>query len=106
MAANRKQVGGTHYKVVGEEHWDRVDKLDLDYFQGQITKYVERWREKNGVEDLEKARHFLEKYIELARTEGTTVNTRAAQAAFSRRAEQAERSQEMARKEVRAVRRK
>lgn len=65
MGANDRQVGGTHYKTGGEEHWDRVSRLGLDYFQGQITKYVERWRHKNGIQDLEKARHFLDKYIEL-----------------------------------------
>lgn len=64
-AANERQVGGTHYKVGGEEHWDRVHRLELDYFQGQITKYVERWKLKNGIQDLQKARHFLDKYIEL-----------------------------------------
>lgn len=63
--ANDRQVGGTHYKTGGEEHWDRVQRLKLDYFQGQITKYVERWKLKNGVEDLKKARHFLDKYIEI-----------------------------------------
>lgn len=66
MSANDRQVGGDHYKTGGEEHWDRVARLRLDYFQGQITKYVERWKRKNGVEDLKKARHFLDKYIELA----------------------------------------
>lgn len=67
MAANERQVGGEHYKVGGEEHWDRVDRLGLDYFQGQITKYVERWKYKGGIQDLEKAAHFLEKYTELAK---------------------------------------
>lgn len=77
MGANEKQVGGSHYKVGGEEHWDRVARLNLDYFQGQITKYVERWKDKNGVQDLEKAQHFLEKYIELAKTEHPVRNPRA-----------------------------
>jgi hypothetical protein len=63
--ANSRQVGGTHYKVGGEEHWDRVWRLELDYFQAQITKYIERWKSKGGIADLEKAKHFLEKYIEL-----------------------------------------
>lgn len=67
MRANDRQVGGEHYKVEGREHWDIVDEFDLDYFQGQITKYVMRWREKNGIEDLEKAEHFLQKYLEIAR---------------------------------------
>jgi hypothetical protein len=69
MGANERQIGGQHYKkeegVV--EHWDIVWQWNLDYFQGQITKYVMRWRDKGGVTDLEKARHFLDKYIELQR---------------------------------------
>lgn len=65
MGANERQVGGDHYKVGGEEHWDRVHRLHLDYFQAQITKYVERWKLKGGITDLEKALHVLEKYIEL-----------------------------------------
>lgn len=69
--ANERQVGGDHYKTGGEEHWDRVHRLKLDYFQGQITKYVERWKLKNGIQDLKKARHFLDKYIELAEQDGT-----------------------------------
>jgi hypothetical protein len=64
MSANERQVGGKHYGK-GFQHWDFVDAQNLDYFQGQITKYVCRWKDKNGVEDLEKAKHFLEKYIEL-----------------------------------------
>jgi hypothetical protein len=66
--ANDRQVGGLHYKGEGEEHWDRVQRLGLDYFQAQITKYVERCWRKNGLEDLEKAQHFLDKYIEIHRT--------------------------------------
>lgn len=66
--ANERQVGGTHYQTKsksGQEHWDVVHDFDLDYFQGQITKYVMRWRFKGGITDLEKAMHYLEKYIEL-----------------------------------------
>lgn len=66
--ANSRQVGGEHYKS-DIQHWDYVWENNLDYFQGQITKYVSRWRSKNGIQDLEKARHFLDKYIELVRGE-------------------------------------
>lgn len=76
MAANERQVGGGHYKTGGEEHWDRVHRLGLDYMQGQITKYVERWKSKNGVQDLEKAQHFLEKYIELAKNDALAAGPR------------------------------
>lgn len=66
MSANERQIGGTHYKKGGEEHWDRQWRLyGRGYFVGCITKYVERYHEKNGVQDLEKARHFIEKLIEL-----------------------------------------
>lgn len=63
--ANSRQVGGSHYGLKNFQHWDLVALFKLDYFQGQITKYVMRWKQKNGVQDLEKALHFLEKYIEL-----------------------------------------
>lgn len=66
MSANDKQVGGGHYKKGGEEHWDRQYRLfGPGYFVGCSTKYIERYREKNGKEDLLKAIHFLEKLIEL-----------------------------------------
>lgn len=63
--ANEHQVGGSHYaSPTGVQHWDVVVMLKLDYFQGQITKYTIRWRKKGGLDDLHKARHFLDKYIE------------------------------------------
>lgn len=65
--ANKTQVGGKHYSenAAALQHWDIVAQNQLDYFQGQITKYVMRWKLKNGLQDLLKAQHFLEKYIEL-----------------------------------------
>jgi hypothetical protein len=62
--ANKKQVGGGHYKT-GIEHWDMVTAFDLDYFQAQATKYLTRHRTKNGKQDLEKCGHFLEKLLEI-----------------------------------------
>jgi Protein of unknwon function (DUF3310) len=64
--ANEQQVGGSHYKGSTIEHWDLVVLLGLDYFQAQITRYLYRWRKKNGMEDLRKAQHYLTKYIEVA----------------------------------------
>lgn len=63
-SANSTQVGGSHYGLTDYQHWDMVIEFGLDYFQGQITKYVMRWNKKNGVQDLEKAKHFLQKYID------------------------------------------
>lgn len=64
--ANQRQIGGDHYRKKGViQHWDFAALREYDYFQGQITKYVDRWKNKNGIQDLEKAQHFLEKYIEI-----------------------------------------
>lgn len=67
--ANDRQVGGDHYRKsdADQQHWDYCWARKFDQFQYQITKYVERWRDKNGIADLEKAKHFLEKYIELVK---------------------------------------
>lgn len=61
---NQSQIGGDHYRKCAIQPWDYVIANELDYFQGSIIKYVTRWRDKNGVEDLKKAQHFLTKYIE------------------------------------------
>lgn len=65
-SANERQVGGEHY-ATSIQHWDFAAANHYDYFQGQITKYVDRWKRKNGIQDLEKAAHFLQKYIEVER---------------------------------------
>lgn len=66
--ANARQVGGDHYKTdgEGEEHWDRVARLGLNYYEAAATKYIERARKKNGLEDIKKAIHYLQKLEELA----------------------------------------
>lgn len=67
--ANKMQVGGTHYKT-DYEHWDWVienSELGAVYLVGVATKYVARWRKKGGVEDLDKALHYVNKLIESAK---------------------------------------
>lgn len=61
---SKTQVGGDHYKKCGIQPWDYTIANDLDYFQGSIVKYVTRWKDKGWTQDLHKARHFLDKYIE------------------------------------------
>lgn len=62
---NSQQVGGDHYRTKSIQPWDFIAANDLGFFEGNIVKYVSRWRTKNGVEDLKKARHYLDKLIEL-----------------------------------------
>lgn len=63
--ARDTQVGGDHYSKHKIQHWDIVQEYGLNYFEGAIVKYVLRHRDKNGVEDLKKARHTLDKLIEI-----------------------------------------
>ena len=63
--ANETQVGGEHYKTNNIQPWDAIHAWGLGFFSGNVVKYVARHREKNGVEDLKKARHYLDKLIEL-----------------------------------------
>lgn len=65
MNSNSKQVAGTHYKTDGLQHWDIIAGQNIGYLEGCCTKYLIRWRKKNGLQDLQKAEHFLEKLIEM-----------------------------------------
>lgn len=80
--ANSRQVAGDHYRS-SIQHWDFVAANNLDYFQGQVTKYVARWKSKGGLQDLEKAHHFLQKYIELVKEGKYKPNERAGLPAVS-----------------------
>lgn len=63
--ANQTQIGGDHYKGRDLEHWDFiVDNFGISYLLANATKYISRWRNKNGVEDLKKARHYVQKLSE------------------------------------------
>ena len=65
VTPNETQVGGEHYKTNNIQPWDAIHAWGLGFFSGNVVKYVARHREKNGVEDLKKARHYLDKLIEL-----------------------------------------
>lgn len=66
--ANEIQIGGDHYKEKTIQPWDFIAANELGYFEGNIVKYVSRWKDKGGVNDLKKARHYLDKLIELSET--------------------------------------
>jgi hypothetical protein len=62
--ANDTQVAGNHYKQFKYETWDVILDWGLGYLDGNAVKYLSRWRHKNGIEDLKKARHYIDKLIE------------------------------------------
>lgn len=43
-----------------------LSNTGMDYLAGNATKYVSRWRKKDGIKDLEKALHYVDKLIENA----------------------------------------
>lgn len=65
MAANKKQVGGDHYLNQKIQPWDIVVANKLNFFEGNALKYLLRWKQKDGVKDLLKAKHYIDKLIEL-----------------------------------------
>ena len=64
QSARDIQVGGQHYKNKAMQPWDIIDAWGLDFYAGNVLKYLLRAKYKNGVEDLKKARHYLDKLIE------------------------------------------
>jgi hypothetical protein len=64
-SALNKQVGGSHYRDKGIQPIIYIHANELGFCEGNVVKYVTRWRDKNGVADLKKAIHYLELLIEL-----------------------------------------
>lgn len=58
------QIGGNHYKTFEIQPIEFIHKNNLSFIQGNIIKYVCRYRDKNGIEDLKKARHYIDMLIE------------------------------------------
>lgn len=65
MSSLKQQIGGGHYKDLAIQPVEYIHKNHLGFIEGSCIKYLTRWRNKNGVEDLKKARHFLDLLIEM-----------------------------------------
>jgi hypothetical protein len=64
MTAKNEQIGGNHYKDMAIQPIEYILENGLGYCEGNVIKYVSRYKFKNGVEDLKKARHYLDILIE------------------------------------------
>lgn len=58
-----KQVGGDHYKRTKMQPWDIFSAYNLDPWSANVVKYILRFPHKAGVQDLEKAKHYIEYLI-------------------------------------------
>lgn len=68
-----KQVGGDHY-LAEYQHWDWVFDIAMGYLEACATKYVTRWRKKNGIQDLEKAKSYVLKLVSQCDSNRNPIN--------------------------------
>ncbi len=61
------QIGGNHYKDFAIQPLEFIHKNELSFAAGNIIKYVSRFDKKNGIEYLEKAKHYIDFMIEMYR---------------------------------------
>ena len=61
----KEQVGGDHYSKLAIQPVEYINKNNLTYLQGNVIKYITRYKDKNGLQDLQKAKHYVEMLIEL-----------------------------------------
>jgi hypothetical protein len=67
---NKEQVEHPSLYNQGKtEVWDYISQHNLDFFEGNVVKYVTRWSHKNGIQDLHKAKEYLDKYIKIQEEE-------------------------------------
>lgn len=75
MSAKDTQVGGDHYRDMPIQPAEFIHKNGLGFIAGCVVKYVCRYQSKNGRQDLEKARHYLDLLIEMEYPEPASGNT-------------------------------
>jgi hypothetical protein len=63
MALDDPVNSPTHYTQGEMEVITAIEGLGLDYHQGNVVKYVSRYRYKNGIEDLRKAKWYIDRLI-------------------------------------------
>ena len=57
------QVGGSHYSKYAIQPTEYIIKNNLNFCEGNVVKYITRWKDKGGVEDLRKAKHYIDLLI-------------------------------------------
>jgi len=73
MSANDQSP--IHYRQEAIQVWDFIIANEIPYMEGNIIKYICRWREKGGLEDLQKAKHYIEKLMETVKPTSTIADS-------------------------------
>ena len=73
MSALDKQIGGKHYKKFKIQPIQYITANNIPYIEGNIIKYISRWRDKGGIDDLDKVIHYVEllKEMEVGKSKRT-----------------------------------
>jgi len=64
MSVYKKQIGGSHYKDMKIQPAQFINQNNLPFAEGNAIKYICRHRNKGEVQDLEKAKHYIDMIIE------------------------------------------
>lgn len=59
-----------YYQRGSYQVWDFIVEHELGYLEGNVIKYIVRYKDKNGLEDLKKAQTYLDKLIEVQKHTG------------------------------------
>ena len=59
------QIGGGHYKQFAIQPVEFIHKNGIPFVEGNCIKYLARWRDKGGIEDLKKVKHYIDLLIEM-----------------------------------------
>ena len=68
MKSSKKQVGGNHYLKYKIQPVEFIIKNNIGFVEGNIIKYILRFKEKGGAEDLKKAKHYIDLLIESSKS--------------------------------------
>jgi hypothetical protein len=68
MKSYKKQVGGNHYKKYKIQPVEFIIKNNIGFVEGNVIKYILRFKDKGGIADLEKAKHYIELLIDSSKS--------------------------------------
>lgn len=75
LDALRRQEGGTHYRSYAIQPVEYIVANDIGFLAGNVIKYVTRYKDKNGAEDIRKAMHYLQLILEFEYPSGDVLDS-------------------------------
>ena len=76
MSAFKTQIGGDHYSRFEVQPTEYIIRNKLDFYQGNVIKYITRHKHKGGSDDVKKAIHYCQMILEVEYAEEEMVTER------------------------------